>query len=286
MWTDQHIEFFKTFGYVTASIDMFADVVPELDAESRRALADAYPVDPGGSLLLPAMAGATPCSVALIDDERLAGFARRLLGPDVIVKPPKITRFGKPTNWHRDCYMQLGGVKAAVYFGDDQDRTIDFDVIPASHQGPIRQYVDRLYKRERRPVGEARNPNRILPPEIPTHTVRLAPGQMLLFDLGLWHANLMAEQRLQWGLTYLPAPRQSLDEAVQHLAEFFEYDREYPRERYPYFPAAWERGDADSRVMEVMHESGVMDLYLARYRSNGSVGPSPSSRLAHDGQTP
>lgn len=274
MWTGQQLDFFRTFGYLTVSIDMFADVMPELHAESARALTDAYPVDPGGTLLLPAMSEFTRCSVALVDDERIVTLARSLLEANVVVKPPKITRFGKATNWHRDCYMGLRGVKACVYFSDDPKQMVAFDLVPASHCSVVRDYLDRLFNRKRLPEGAARNPNRVLPPQVPKHTLQLLPGQMLFFDLGLWHANLMDEKRLQWGITYLPAPED--DEAratvVDHLAEFFEYEQDFPRARYPYFPCAWETREADSPIMETMHSSGVMGLYSRRYglRSDGT----------------
>jgi hypothetical protein len=268
MLTDEELDFFRAFGYVVAGDSALAAMAEPLHQESAQALRTAYPDGPSGSLLLPAMSEATtPCSFTLTHDRRLLRCVRQLLGRDAIVKPAKITRFAKVTNWHRDCYMNLRGVKFAVYLGPPGEELVPFDVIPTSHEKAVRGYIDRLFERGTAMRGAPRNPNRVMPSEIPTETLRLRHGQLLVFDLGLWHANLSPAERLQWAITFVAAPDSATarDDVVLHLAEFFEYSRPYPREKFPYLPPSWERRESDSELYQAMDSSGVLDLYLERY---------------------
>lgn len=269
MLTDREKDFFHTFGYAVAGPTVLEDVVTELHAESERAIHRAYPTAPERTLLLPVMSERnTWCSLELTHDQRLLDTATALLGSEVVVKPPKVTRFSSPTNWHRDCYMPIAGVKFAVYFGEPGS-TIPFDLIPTSHSGPVRSYVDRLFGRAstRRPSSTNRNPNRVLPSDVPSHTVRLAPGQLLMFDLGLWHANLLHEQRLQWAVTYLAAPKDegSVENIALHLGEFFEYSIPYPADAYPYFPDSWWSGESESVLCRTATKSGVLTRFAELY---------------------
>ncbi|SDT83351.1 hypothetical protein SAMN05216371_8172 [Streptomyces sp. TLI_053] len=265
MLTESSEEFFAAFGFVVADSGVLGDALPQLRVESERAIARAYPLDPGRTLLLPAMSEEhSRHSLSVLHDPRLTGTAERLLGDRVLVKPPKITRFAVPTNWHRDCYMPLRGVKVATYFGDHG--TTPFHLVPGSHRGPARRYVDRLFGRTtvRRPSSSDRDPTRVLPPGVPVHTVHLEPGQLLMFDLGLWHANLSADRRLQWAVTYLAVPRDpgTVDETALHLAEFYEYTIPYPAEEFPYFPASWHRKESGSELFRAASDSGVWDRFL------------------------
>src|SRR5437879_1813396 len=102
MLTAEELDFHRTFGYVVAP-NALADVAEELYQESVHALSLAYPDNPGGSLILPAMSETTtPCSLILTHDRHLLECVGGLLGPNAIVKPPKTTRFGRATNWHRE----------------------------------------------------------------------------------------------------------------------------------------------------------------------------------------
>lgn len=269
MLSDAQRDFFDAFGYAVVDADRFHDVAPALETECERAIHRAYPEDPGKTLLLPAMSERnSPRSLDLVHDPRLLDTATTVLGTRVVVKPPKITRFAVPTNWHRDCYMPLRGVKFAMYFGRNDDR-VPFDLIPGSHHGSVRDYVDRLFgmTATRSPSSTNRNPHRRLPPEVPQQTVRLQPGRMLMFDLGLWHANLSPDRRLQWAVTYLAAPSDATeaDQVALHLGEFFEYAIPYPAAEYPYLPESWQRDETGSELYRAAQESGVWKRYDALF---------------------
>ena len=273
MLTEDQVHFYQTFGYVVVDIDVLSDITTQLHRESEHAIKMAYPDNPVGNLILPAMSDETPYSLALIHDKRFLDAVAKLAGPGAIIKPPKITRFSKPTNWHRDCYMNLRGVKFAVYFGEPDSEPIPFDVLPASHDGSVRSYIDLLFSKQAPSSGGARDPNRHLPKQIPTNTLQLAPGQFLIFDLGLWHANLVPTSRLQWGITFLTAPEdnQSVVDTATHLAEFLEYKREYPKNIFPYLPPSWESGESDSVHARVLKDSGVLDQWIALSRASQGV---------------
>jgi len=267
MLTKMEIDFFHSFGYVVAHPDSLASTLDRLDAECRQALSLAYPDQPIGPLQLPAMSIKTPTSVALVHEDALLRSVETLVGSGAILKPPKITRFSGATNWHRDCYMPLRGVKVAIYLFKNIEEVLTFNVIPASHTGPVRNYVDRLFGKERTKPGGLRNPNRELPPSVPTSVLELRRGNVLLFDLGLWHANLSPRERLQWGATFLVAPQdqRTVADTVSHLGEFFEYSKPYPRTQFPYLPPEWEINATASPHAQALASSGVLTEYLSRY---------------------
>lgn len=266
MLSDEQVDFLSTFGYVVADAGALTDVIAGLTEESRRALACAYPLRPNGTIKLPAMSSETPKSQALLHDPRLLEPAGAFLGGDVIATPAKITRYALPTDWHKDCDMDLRGLKCVVYLEVIPGGAISFDLVPASHRAPVRDYVDHHFT-ERRNSTSAASAKRTLAQSVPVYTLQLLPGQPLFLDLGLWHANLASTVRLQWMATYLAAPtsEQAVEDTVSYLGWFFDYPHDYPRDLFPYLPSSWEAHESDSPLFGTMQACGVLERYLQRY---------------------
>ena len=266
MLTSEDLSFFRTFGYVVVRPPREAARLVRLGEECSRAVSLAYRSPQSGALQLPAMSVETPLSIEMIHDTDLLQGVRELLGPSVIVKPPKITQFVKPTNWHRDCYTPLRGLKMAVYFPSDPPG-VTFDLVPASHVNPVLWFIDNIFGKDVPAAMRTRDPARMLPSRVPCHSFTLRAGDILFFDLGLWHAHLGSYPRLQWGVTYFSSPttRQGVIDVVEHLGEFFEQSWSYQRELFPRFPRSWESNDDPSDLSRTMHSSGVFEEYLSRY---------------------
>jgi hypothetical protein len=263
------LELLETFGYVVLSSARLRDLGLESDAlmsEVRATVQRVYPDAPSSTkLMLPMMAESTPVSTCWALDGALPRIAADLLREYPVVKPAKLTRFPMPTMWHRDTYLPIAGYKMGLYV---EEATVTFDVVVGSHHGAVQTWLDgELGATAKRPSPKDRNPSRALPDDVPATQVLLPKGSLLLFDLGLWHANLSAQGRLQWSVSYLrPAvDERQVDDLAAYLAEFAEYAGTYPRDVYPYFPRSWMDGSSTSTLY------GQARPVLDRIRANGGV---------------
>lgn len=261
---EQHA-FFQTFGYLVLPVEAFGDVVDELWAEGERALADAFGGQETGTVFVPVMADSTPCSVRLLHDERLLQPTRRLLGTEPVVKPAKVARFAGPTGWHRDCHGEPPGLKAVCYLGPAGAEPVPLDLVPASHRGMVGTFIEDLLG-QATPLDDPAV-DRLGRGGVPTYRLWVRPGQLLIFDIHVWHANHSHEQRLQWSVTYLAAPRDagSVGRVAQYLGDFLTREHSYPADRFPYLPPGWERGEGDSPLLATLQQTGVLSHYLRSF---------------------
>jgi ectoine hydroxylase-related dioxygenase (phytanoyl-CoA dioxygenase family) len=273
--TDEELARFRAFGYLLLEAESaLGSMVSDLSREAEQVFDLVYPwhvEDHEKKLVIPMMSNeATPASVAFLENENLADTVEAILGPGVVTKPAKTTRFAGATGWHRDCYRGLSGIKLACYLERHLPGPVDFVVIPASHHRVVGDYVNGVVGIDRHDLFDAhagmaraavRNPRRTITAGIPTETVRVEPGQLLLFDLDLWHAVTATGGRLHWGVTFLSRPQESasLEDTVAHLSEYLlEYREPYPEDRLTYFPDTWVAGTSGSRLASSLLDSGIL----------------------------
>lgn len=236
-------ELLDVFGYVVLTRERLAELgldCAALMSEVRDVVGRVHPEAPAAAkLMVPMMAGSTPVSAAWALDGVLPAIAAELLGETPLVKPAKLTRFPAATMWHRDTYLPIQGYKMGLYV---EDEPVTFDLVAGSHRGAVQGLLDRDFgARVKNPDPADRNPGRVLRADVPATPLQLPPGGLLIFDLGLWHANLSAQGRLQWSVSYLRpgGDDEQLGHLAAYLGEFAEYGGSYPRDTYPYFPPSW-----------------------------------------------
>jgi ectoine hydroxylase-related dioxygenase (phytanoyl-CoA dioxygenase family) len=261
---EQHA-FFQAFGYLALSTAAFGDIVEELQAEGERALDTAFGARETGTVFVPVMADSTPCSMRLLHDDRLLRPTRQLLGTEPVLKPAKMARFADATPWHRDCHGDLPGLKAVCYLGPVDAGPIPFDIVPASHRDPAGRFIEDLLGRATPLDGPSGD--QLRQTGVPIYRLQVQPGQFLIFDIHVWHANHSRDRRLQWSVTFLATPRDegSVDEVAQYVGDFLTRQHSYPADRFPYLPPAWERGEDSSPLLATLQRTGVLSAYLQHF---------------------
>jgi len=150
---------------------------------------------------LPGLADATPTSAALtVDDDRLWGIARQLLGGDALPCPPEVAWLRGLTPWHYDDPLGLRGVKFLVYAMGPAD---GLRLLPMSHAPAHREAVRELVAEPRR---------------LPAVPVSVAPGDVVAIDLHVWHAYEVREPRILWAPEYLAWPAETVETAAAGTA--------------------------------------------------------------------
>jgi hypothetical protein len=134
-----------------------------------------------------------PTLSALPEDERLAGVAEQLLGPEACLFHFNSNQFvGSETEWHRDVKVsQFRGLKFGLYLQPLRADNGALRVIPGSHLPCFSAALDRL---QLAGVNIGEDPS-YLPlsgktvGDFPCYVCATNPGDMIVFDLRLWHAS-------------------------------------------------------------------------------------------------
>ncbi|OCC10561.1 phytanoyl-CoA dioxygenase family protein [Streptomyces sp. PTY087I2] len=245
--SDQDLAFFRTYGYLRLPGLLSAETVDRLREEVVGNLSRAYrmPDAPASEatgydgFYLPLMGAASPVSRALTSDPVLLGLAERLLESPVVPKPPKGVRYRDTSPWHRDSGdPHLEAVKLVCYLEPLTGADGALRVLPGSHRPEFSAAADRYRKTvaAASPVDEEREAR--VWPGVVLDTV---PGDVLVFDVHLWHASLFGRDRDQWSLSYAARPRTPEATAAVHayIASFLGAGHTYDREEFPYYDPDW-----------------------------------------------
>ncbi len=272
MITEEHVEYFRTFGFVVLRRQLVAETVERLSAEIDRAFRDAFGKrfderpDPGGisGHYLPLMSQAlTPGSLELV--EHLHPVARRLLGSEALPSPAEAILFFGEAPWHDDTGSEVTAVKFAAYLEPLTAGTGALRVLPGSHLEPFRTAAREF---ERRTTTQRRDEIPEAVERLPGLSCETEPGDVIAFDPRLFHASVGGRDRRQWTVSFYrdpvsPAEAESvaaalLDDVATDYGSWGEYD---PR-RYPFYDPEWVaeteqtwRGPAIVRLREL----GVLD---------------------------
>ncbi|MBT5058530.1 MAG: hypothetical protein HOM68_18460 [Gemmatimonadetes bacterium] len=178
--TDEQISHFKTFGYIVLKELFTEDELVQIQSEFDFMMQDQYGHDSyDGSRRhwTMMMDQDTPTFASLLEDARFLKVARQLYGDDVIGVGIDANRYTGDTGWHRDTStVHQYGVKFAFYLQPVEATTGALRVIPGMHRLPN----DESFAEGVRSMTATEVPSTCLPAE---------PGDVVAFDLRLWHAS-------------------------------------------------------------------------------------------------
>ncbi len=197
--TDAQRDFYNTFGYVVLR-GVFSTT--ELDAireEFDFMLTDQYshtPYDGSVRHWTPMMDEDTPFLANLMEDVRFFSVAKQLYGDDVLGVIVDGNRYTGDTHWHRDtATVHQYGVKFAFYLQPVDVGTGALRVIPGTHRLPN---DDEFAQGVRSMHGES----------VPATALPSEPGDVVAFDIRLWHASFgSSEDRQMCTVVYYANPK-------------------------------------------------------------------------------
>jgi hypothetical protein len=252
---------FRTFGYVVLhglltepeTSTLTTEVVTELTAAFGGLGTDTDPEQTGGIRgdYLPLTVDRTPLSQALIaDDPRLIQGAAELFGTLMVPTPPIATCFTSNAGWHTDQGPVVGGVKFLAHLQPRTAADGALRVIPGSHDPGFAFRLRSFWAAD--PAGQG------FPGwPVPCVTLETEPGDVIAFDVHLYHSSAGGHDRLAWSVEYLPWPglgdpdlARTTRELILDAAEF-DYEP-YDRDQWPSW-REWVAGAAavPSRLLAV-----------------------------------
>ncbi|MFF5185766.1 phytanoyl-CoA dioxygenase family protein [Streptomyces sp. NPDC000345] len=246
-----HVEAFRSHGYAHLRGALGSDELAALKEEVIDGLRRNYPWPPKppakasgyDGYYLPLMGATSPVSRSLLNDPRLLHLAERLLERRVLPKPAKGILYQDASAWHRDSAdPNLDAVKMVIYFEPLEADSGALRVIPGSHRPDASEALAR--RRAEQPVGMPLDEERE-DREWPGLVLSTEPGDILVFDVHLWHASLHGRGRLQWSVSYVAEPLTAAeqDSARSYIASFLTAGHAYDTVAFPYYDPAWLRPD-------------------------------------------
>jgi hypothetical protein len=277
MVTDQQVDHYRTFGFVVLRSHLdhreTAALGQELDGALRDAFGEHFHQRPtrGGieGHYLPMMSRhRTPVSLALVEDARLLGAARRLLDAPVLPTYAEGILLFDQAGFHYDDGTGSRGVKFVAYLEPLTAQNGALRLMPGS-QHP--DFATSLKDWERRnPALDAEGLRRQIS-GIPCHVAETRPGDVIAFDWHTWHASINGTDRRQWIISYARDPRTT--EEAKRFQDFFqsavpEGDEPYDHAAYPCYDDHWLSPDPAhperTNLTDRMRELGMFEIARGR----------------------
>ncbi len=253
-FSQQHIAHFQAFGFVAVQGLLDDAETAALSGEVTAALGDAFggigtDTDPEGTGgirgdYLPLSVDRAPLSQSLIaDDPRLFQGSAALLGGPTVPTASIATCFTSNAGWHTDQRPDVGGVKFLAHLQRRTAGSGALRVIPGSHEAGFAARVRAYWSRDPALQGFDGWP-------VPAVVLETEPGDVIAFDLHLFHSSVGGERRLAWTIEYLPWPGLGDPERLRVVRDLIvdtaEFDHEgYDRERWP----TWREWAAGARAV-------------------------------------
>ncbi|MFI5777520.1 phytanoyl-CoA dioxygenase family protein [Nocardia sp. NPDC051570] len=263
----RQLEFFREFGFLELPGFLDAGVVADLEVEVRDGLARNYrlPTDKPEvvsgyeGFYLPLMGKWSPVSRALTSGDLLRSLARELLGADVMPKPAKGVLYSDATGWHRDAAApELRAIKVAAYLSPVAAESGALRFIPGSHELAFSDRLARFRKviPEGSPLDEAAEAK-----WWPGVTVATDPGDIVVFDVHIWHAALFGSLRAQWSVSYaaVPETEPQRTDTRDYIDLFLRAGHRYNAQEFPYYDPDWLTDDRPDFAC-AMAELGLFDI--------------------------
>ncbi|APR79833.1 Hypothetical protein A7982_05180 [Minicystis rosea] len=178
--TPQVLEF-ETFGFVVLRNWFSAEEVTVLKREHAAGLDAAWgrPFDGTARQWALMTSERTPLFASLLEDDRFAGVAEQLYGGDVLGVMTDASRFVGDTFWHPDTVgFDHYGIKFVFYLEPLRADSGALRVVPGSHRQPYHDAFMRFLNARRPEIDE-----------VPSFVFESEPGDVLAFDLRLYHAS-------------------------------------------------------------------------------------------------
>lgn len=208
MVTDQQLDHYRTFGFVVLPAYLDQRDTDALRQELDHALRDGFGAHfhqrpaLGGieGHYLPMMGHRrTPVSLALVEDARFLGAARRLLeGPVLPTYAEGILLFGQ-AGLHYDDGTGSRGVKFVAYLEPLTAETGALRLMPGSHHPDFAASPTGWQRCN--PALDAEGLRRQLG-GLPCCVAETLPGDVVAFDWHTWHASIGGTDRRQWTIGY------------------------------------------------------------------------------------
>ena len=196
---DDQILFFRTFGYLVFRDFFSAEELKTIHGEFDYKMTEQYPGQPyDGSrrYWAPLLDDDTPFFAAMLEDFRFLKIARQLFGDDVLGMNTDGNRYTGNTRWHPDTgSIHQYGVKFAFYLAPVDRESGALRVIPGTHRLPGAQDFASGVQAQQLP-------------DVPCAILASNPGDVVAFDLRLWHASYGgSEDRKMCTLVYYNNPK-------------------------------------------------------------------------------
>jgi hypothetical protein len=208
--SQQQIAHFQAFGFVVLRGLLDDGETAALAGEVPAALGDAFggigtDIDPEGTGGIrgdypPPSVDRAPLGQSLIaDDPRLFQGSAALLGGPTVPTAPIATCFTSNAGWHTDQGPQVGGVKFLAHLQPRAAGSGALRVVPGSHDPGFSARMRAYWSRDPVLQGFGGWP-------VPCVALETEPGDVIAFDLHLFHASVGGHRRLAWTIVYLPWP--------------------------------------------------------------------------------
>ena len=165
--------------------------------------------------MMPGQAPASPFVGGMLEDPRFADLAFAHLGDDALGAQAYVTRFKGNTEWHRGPMESEEGIKFLVYLDPLLANTGALRVLPRSHEWTLTEKQQAQLKKDA---------DKVVAPALET-----VPGDVIVFDLRLWHATFGGGPFRQTAqFVFFQPPR--TEEALRRFArDFHQRDSQYAR---------------------------------------------------------
>jgi hypothetical protein len=182
MLDEPQVVHFQTFGFLILRQLFTPDEVKILNTEFTNQLEAVYrhaPFNGTKRHWVTMMGPETPFFASLLEDPRFYEPAEQLYGEDVFGTITDANRYVGDSAYHPDTgSLHQYGVKFAYYLDPVGPETGALRVIPGSHKDPFHSEV-------KENLGKSGVTTR----EVPAHVCTSEPGDVVAFDLRLWHGS-------------------------------------------------------------------------------------------------
>ena len=201
MLDDQKTAFFDTFGFLICRGFFSDEDVRTIQSEFERRFSATTRCSSSGQpakyVNWPNLGPDTPFLAGLLEDSRICGMIEQLLGPNVIGISCNAGSFVSETRWHPDNEdLQMHSIRVATYLQPLDASNGALRMIPGTHKNPLHEEVREVI--ETPGLGAD---------EVPAYLFQSEPGDVVLFDQGIWHASCNGStDRRMVGMQYYREP--------------------------------------------------------------------------------
>tara|TARA_Y100000588_G_C14013474_1_gene821018 strand:- start:80 stop:868 length:789 start_codon:yes stop_codon:yes gene_type:complete len=180
--TAQQLAHFHTFGFLVFRQLLSPEEVDQYSEQFNAGLdawLDEPPYDGKGRHYASLMDETSPFISGLADDPRFADVSEQLLGKPTLCIAVDGNYMTGDTGWHPDTgTLDYSGVKFCIYPDPLEAHNGALRVIPGSHQEPLHSSIGR----------DPQVAYGLEPAQLPAHVFASQPGDVLVFNVGVWHA--------------------------------------------------------------------------------------------------
>ena len=194
--TDQQVSFFHTFGYLSFP-SLMANCIDEIESafealwEENGGGHNGQPHDGRARSCIAQFVGRSERLSMLLDDPRILGITKTLLGDDFNYMGSDGNYYVGDTGWHSDgCHKEILHIKIAFYLDPITRDTGSLRVIPGSHL-PGDGYADLLSQQ----TSKSQDLWGISGQQVPAVALETQPGDIVCFNHNTKHAAFGGSSR-------------------------------------------------------------------------------------------